>query len=378
MAWNIEELKKIRYEHFQIMDSINNAEMIEDAEKYIRYLDEMIDLLNYYDGEDVDEEEVTDNHSTPYSTIVKNDSRLLRDYVTYTPFADVLARYKNKISLPSITLPEKKIETTDILVTTDEFYSQLGGELYTAYRSLSDTYETRLQFFELIEGCTTLGQTFFFPFTNDIFIEVGCGDTISDYSTTIHESGHGIASILNPFIGVDYEKYGFSEVESIFLEMIGDDFVGKKLGKRREMLMKTLDDLKDYIRFAYRFSAKKKMYSELSKKEYKKKSIARKYIQSITGAKIANQAIDTEMADDIQYIISYLTAVELYMMYQENPDNAIETFYDIIMCSDMDVNGYMYTVQSFGIIPGAHLDKYIALLIDRDRELSNKRLIRRI
>ena len=65
-------------------------------------------------------------------------------------------------------------------------------------------------------------------------------------------------------------------------------------------------------------------------------------------------------------------------MYQENPDNAIETFYDIIMCSDMDVNGYMYTVQSFGIIPGAHLDKYIALLIDRDRELSNKRLIRRI
>ena len=376
MAWDIEELKKIRYEHYQVKNTSDNDEMVEDADTYIFNLDYMIGLMHYYNDFNDEDYEIIKASAPSYRSIVKNDTMLLRDFVDYTPFIDMLARYRKKLILPKLTLPRQKTDAVEILDTTDEFYSQFPSKIYSAYRSLADTYDTRLQFFDWTDEFDTVGVTYFYPYTNDIFIEIGCDDNLEEYSTMNHEAGHGIASILNPFISIDPEKHGFSEVESIFMELIGDDFVGQKLGKQKEMLMKAIDDLRTYINFAHKFSTKKKMYDTLSKKEYRKKSIAQKYIQSMTGAKIANEVLYTELADNIPYVISYLTAIELYLMYQDAPDEAINMYYDIIMCSDMDVDEYMVYVQSMGIIPGAHFNKYIDLLFKRNGELSDKRLIK--
>lgn len=372
MAWNVEELKKIRFEHYKILDNATNSTMVEDAEMYISYLDELIELLNYYNG---DEEEITDDVKPSYQDTVKEDKILLDSFYAYTPFVNEFAKYYKKYIIEQTTLPHFKTNPDNILKTTNQFYSKLGEPFSSTYRSLANTFDTRLQFFELLDRDATWGYTYFFPFTNDIFIKVSLADSLQDMSTMNHEAGHGIANMLNPFIALDYEKYGFSEVESLFLELIGDDFIAKKFNKPREMHMKRLRELKMYMEDAYYFSVKERMYNNLSRKEYKKRSIAKKYIQSITGAKMADTVLNSDLTSPLQYLISYLTAIELYMKYQNNPEEALDKFYNIIMLEKMDVNGYMNAVQAMGIIPGAHLSEFVDRLVDIDMEVSKKRLI---
>ena len=75
------------------------------------------------------------------------------------------------------------------------------------------------------------------------------------------------------------------------------------------------------------------------------------------------------------YGISYLTAIELYMIYLSDPQIALDLLLKIIKVKDLTSDGYLNYIKSLGIIPGSHIKEYVDLLINRGKELGyGKRL----
>ena len=84
----------------------------------------------------------------------------------------------------------------------------------------------------------------------------------------------------------------------------------------------------------------------------------------------------TYIRDYMHYIISYLTAIELYLIYQDKPDKALELLFNIITVRMNDSKSYLDYVRSLGIEPGKNFDSYIRILFEKAKELKDGKSLR--
>ena len=86
--------------------------------------------------------------------------------------------------------------------------------------------------------------------------------------------------------------------------------------------------------------------------------------------------MNTYVRDYMHYIVSYLTAVELYLIYQDNPDYALSLLFKIINIKQDSSKEYLDYIRTLGLEPGKHFDNYIALLFERAKEVKDEKSLR--
>jgi hypothetical protein len=136
--------------------------------------------------------------------------------------------------------------------------------------------------------------------------------------------------------------------------------------------------LKDYLYSAQLICIKLDMYDNLTDKQlYKKRSIKR-YLSNEVG--LNNTGIDdimnTYMRDYFHYIVSYLTAIELYLVYQNDKTLALDLLYKIINKTEDYSIGYLNYVKSLGLEPGKNFGKYIDILHTKAKDLNDEKSLR--
>ena len=82
------------------------------------------------------------------------------------------------------------------------------------------------------------------------------------------------------------------------------------------------------------------------------------------------------MSDYYHYVISYLTAIELYLIYQYNPDKALNDLFSIINIKKDNNKEYLDYVISLGLEPGRNFEVYLQLLLDRAKEVNDEKSLR--
>ncbi len=135
--------------------------------------------------------------------------------------------------------------------------------------------------------------------------------------------------------------------------------------------------LKDYSYDADIICAKHDLQTHFKIPEFKNKKALINYIKN--NNKGNNQYIKDVLYEEVKetyhYGISYLTAIELYLIYRCDPEMALELLTKIIKAKDLNSEGYLKYVQSLGITPGKHIKEYVDILINRGKELGyGKRL----
>lgn len=314
-----------------------------------------------------------------YEEIREDDYSILQKYGYYCPYIRNLADYDDLLDIRArIDLSNERTDVKKIVGVSQEFYRQFEGPIHDKFRLLKRRFNDTLHFSRIFTNTVAVGQTFSIYKTNLTFFEIGYNHTVQDYISAIHEFSHGISCSINPDAIFDYNKYCFIEVDSLFFELLGIDYVGEVLNKRRDAFNTNIHILEDYICSAQLISTKLDMYAELGPKDLRNERTMKRYLSGDVGLdqnKIKN-TLRTRIKDIIHYIISYLTAVELYLVYQSTPELAINLLLKIVKHTEDDSTKYLEYIKGLGLEPGKNFDKYIQILLEKAQVLKDEKSLR--
>lgn len=375
--WNIEYLKRLhaKYENLSILTEDPNLslEYESTANSILEIIDRYNSMVhkcrNIFSGIEL----------SKHKSIIESDFSIIRDYGFYCPYVRLLSEYDDILDIkPNIDLPIIDSSTNKIISISNQFYEQFKGIFSETYNNMASNFKNTIHMRRITGSTITAGQTYSVYKTPITFFELGYNHTIQDYVSAIHEFGHGISCNLNPEAMWDFGKYCFIEVDSLFFELLGTDYLGEKLNRKKDAFDINMHVLKDYIYSAMLISTKLNMYSECDRYDLNNKRFVKQYLSKDVGLNNlgVSDVMNTWVRDYMHYIISYLTAIELYLIYQTNSDKALDLLFNIIKTSKDNNKAYLEYIISLGLEPGKNFDNYLHLLFEKAKEVKDEKSIR--
>lgn len=375
--WDIEQLKEKLKVYKQRANVETDIQTLIELHKTISSLEQVI---NYY--------EATHN-PTPLQglsfkkpnlrQIASNDREILTKFKSYYPYINqMLTSLDSLVVIPNPNLPRIKRSKNHIITVSAQFFSQFGSEIQNAFSTIQKTLPTHLEFRKLTGAELSFANTLSIYNSVESYYDIGLANNVQDYMTVIHELGHGIAQCLNPNFNFDNEKYCFKETDTLFWELVAYDFLSELLNLPKDFYLISLTYLKEYSYGADLICTKGELHEAFpSLQSFAQKRqiityLKKKYRCNNT---YLNDILYSEASDMFNYEISYLTATELYLIYKENPQYAIDLLIKIIKAKNLSSQEYLEFVKNLGITPGEHIKEYVDTLIDKGKELDHgKRL----
>lgn len=375
--WNIDYLKKLHAKYEKLSITTDDPTL---SLEYESTANSILDIIDRYDEMVHKRVNLTGGYEVSnHKSIVSSDFKVISDYGYYCPYVRMLSDYNDLLVInPNTDLPVINGGASRIITVSNDFYRQFNGVFSDTYKTMSKSFKDTIHMRRITGSTITAGQTYSVYNTPITFFELGYNNTIQDYVSAIHEFGHGISCSLNPQAMWDFGKYCFIEVDSLFFEMLGTDYIGDKLGRKKDAFDINMHVLKDYIYSAMLISTKLDMYSECDRFDLNNKRFVKQYLSKEIGLNKlgVNDVMNTWVRDYMHYIISYLTAIELYLMYQDNPQKALDLLFSIISIRKDNSKEYLDYVIALGLEPGKNFDKYISLLFEKAKEVKDGKSLR--
>lgn len=365
-CWNVNDLKRLLDYYLLLREKKANHQLTVDYQNTINSIES---ILAYY------KEQTTKRISYEFVRLkefVEDDLDYLNDFRNYLPIINI---FRNSFDGHEIKMDSglQKFDASDefIVNLADEFYDSFGGVFSKAYRTLADNYTNRLWFRSCGKNVSYGGNTYGIYGSSEVFIEVFRNRTIQDFVTFFHEDGHGIAYKLNPTMAYDYRRYCFAKTEALFFELLATFYIEQKLDKQDECSLIRLSTFNDYLYSAEILCAKQELCSTYDKKELNSRYKQIKFYTKVLGYSLrtAKDAINFRVSENLHYVISYLTAIELFLIYINDSTKALDLLYKIIMLKNLSINEYLLKVQGMGIEPGKNINSFYELIKDKKEEL---------
>ena len=217
--------------------------------------------------------------------------------------------------------PKSQLKLTDeeILDLMHDLFKSTNKKIFDAYSVLEKNRDKSININH--DKSSNYGAHFWFEFVDDRFIEVGTkGDMELTLPVLAHEIGHFIGSLANEPRYVSEGSY--CEVESIFFELVAYDYFAKTISH-------------DY--YINAMSGEFEAYSNDINGILITKNITDEFFDNFTKVKdpyayhscLVNSSCGFSHKD-INYAFSFLAALELFEIYQEDKDLAIDLLYKIM------------------------------------------------
>ena len=247
---------------------------------------------------------------------------------------------------------KEEISRSDVFVLLNDFFKSLGKKVYNSYLEIDKDKDLCVNFDD--EFDSTEGVTYYVPVLNKRYMVIGSfGDNRDILSTLTHEYGHSIATVMNPkrYYSDDF----FTEIESLFFEMIGSDYYYNQTKDECFSLQ-----LKDKVNNYFWNSANVLAMKRTSDKTFKYMTdaasadkLCHKYLRK-EGFNEEELTIDVD--DKIKYLMGYMVAVELFETYKEDKELAIDLLEKIVN-RDRNISEYSSIVNT--VTPNKNLIKHL-------------------
>lgn len=209
-----------------------------------------------------------------------------------------------------------------------EFYQEQGSFFSDAVEEYCEDIEDRLLFIEPNNYCD--GEMHYLSTTGDAFVLSPNHRDIRKVSILMHEFEHVIDCFNNDKF---YRNSYIREIAAMFMEMIGCDYLAKKLRLDEDHLFRRyhihsivksnavyIPDKMELMRFMN--SHKDKDEKTVIKEVEKVLNYEKGYIDYLLGS---------YLSEDYYYPIAYMIAIELYTIYNSDKEKALYILMDIIM-----------------------------------------------
>lgn len=370
--WNLEDLKRLQklYEKKAMTCTDVNLQL-----EYESTVNNILDIIDTYIDMTTPQSRI---QAIPFVKqnshidVINDDKGKIRLYSSYFPF---IRKFRDTMDGTDVAFQDDlqvvKTSQAGIVTLTTDFYHQYKGIFSETYDSLASNFRNRLYFRKPNRDELYGGNTYAVYRTDEVFIDSIKANSVQDYVSLIHESSHGITCKLNQDIMWDWNKYFLIEVDSLFFEMIGTSYAAKLNGVSEDGIKTKIATFKDHLYSADIICSKIDAYKQLSNRDLQNKRAVSKFFKQEIGydKTLTFDAMYSRIQEYMHYVISYLIAIELYMIYIHDQDKALDLLYKIIMLKGLDNAGYLLNVRKLGINPGENVKNYYELLLKEEGEL---------
>jgi hypothetical protein len=189
-------------------------------------------------------------------------------------------------------------------------------------------------------------------------VSVNLNKNITDYINLIHEYGHVLNHSFYRYQMFDNNKYALQEVAPLFFELLAGDYLanmGFNIGELNKSYAQVFRDAVtaagvDTIRFDLIRNRKKFDYDE---------EIIAYLHRNFSDNVLIDFAAENVISDNLHYVFSYIIAVELYMLYQTNPEDALNKLVRIMKVNGLKPAQYYNFILDLGIVPLENMGAYL-------------------
>lgn len=369
--WDIKKIKELLEFYRNKEREAKNPEELLELENIINSIIEVLDFYHQNINPSIPLH-INIGPNLSFKDIMYDDARLTKELGEYFP---IVRTFNESFDYSKIkveeNLPRMKVPNPKIVALTSAFYHQQSEIFCETYSQLASNFQSRLYFSPQKKNRVFDGETKAIYGTDLVFISITKSNSLQDFTTMTHESSHGISYLLNPEVINNPSRYCLREIDSLFFELIGTEYAALLNNSPIANHLIQIITFKDYLYAADLICSKADMLSNIAPSDlYKRPLVTQYYKEEIGYDKIGlNDVMKTSIRDYFHYIISYLTVLELYFIYQEDKDYALNLLHQIIMLKDLDYHGYLQAIKELGIEPGKNASKFYDKIITEDRKL---------
>ena len=215
-----------------------------------------------------------------------------------------------------------------VLGMVDVFYKNFDNELYQYFlEAYNDKHGTINAKPLEDEETKTDGTTIFIDGVRKNFISVYETTPLATYICAVHEYGHAIANLINPEVAYSDREDLFSEVASIFPELVALYENGFKFDTI-QVLYHLYTTLVTYVNSAEYLVLHTPILNTWAENNHVMNSSFFESLESDydIDEECFGEALDTTIEDEGIYVISYAVSLELLNIYKRDKKEALELF----------------------------------------------------
>lgn len=373
MGWTLKDIeKRIAYYKSRLKQEKNPFKR-KNIKETITSLE---GIIEYFEDEN--------DYSLPsFKEVMVTDKHFIKHYHKLNPYVlDFCDRFSEE-SLDFITSlnRNKNITPTRIMTVTKEFYDGIKDRRFTdLFDDMYEKHRFYVNFRPATKQNTRNNTAITFNIFNspEVFLLVNYSKNINDYLAMIHEYAHAISCRIYKYNSVDFGKYPFNETDAIFFEMVANEKLSKNSEHEIDALVVDIDRFFDYALNAVIIQAKLELYSLLEHNPRMKRSDIIKFLKEELRLEqdTINDVLHQEMYKMFSYSMSYLVAIELFLLYRVDEQKALDALYDLICLSGKSSIDHLNLLKNkYGIVPGANTHIYYQELKDRVEGMKNDKKV---
>jgi len=251
--------------------------------------------------------------------IFQDDLGGIEFYKPFYPYAKCFANH-GFLYTKDINYRKVRISNQEAMQGAEDFFNIQGSFYVEAFQEFKEEATTHLKFMRL--NSLSNGEMTYLTSKEEAFVLVPNKSNILKQVILIHELEH----VIEIFNNDDYfNNKVIGECGALFMEMIACDYFAKKLNLKSDNLWRRLD-LHNNIKLASGDLLNRFMILHNLKFKGDNTDIFDVYRYDYL-----DYLAKSSLEYDFSYPISYLIAIELYVIYQENKDKALNYLQYIIM-----------------------------------------------
>lgn len=228
-------------------------------------------------------------------------------------------------------IPRATINNDRTMSLTEQFYRNFSSSLYPTFKHAYDQRHSSIRFLKM-DGVATADSAYF-DIIDRYFINSSKTNDISKLYNNIHEFGHVISYLVNPRAIYLTKMPFYTEVASMFPEIVAryeniGNYDTAQLAFDEYAQLASLVGTSIALSFHTPFvNLWKEHNSEIDEQFFKE---ADKYYDC--DKDMVDDYLDTHITDDGDYVISYLTVLELFHLYKRDKEKALKIYEEILRC----------------------------------------------
>ena len=297
---------------------------------------------------------------------VKKTIQMDRDFVsTYTFVEDIMNEFLYKCKTPTITDEGflHKFTKEDALNLTASFYNSLDEDIKKYFDRLFKERFNHLRFTCSINSILFSGGTFHSNIADETFIVSQYNKTFANILTLIHEYAHAISFQLNRNKMTEVQNDLFCEIEAVFMELVAMDYFEKNFPEYKSDIYESrldcyISTISDAISVCDKFEFDnifKDFSIDPNKKSFLEMIMLLKRETNLNYSQLL--CIFNLPAIVIsKYPLGTLVAIELYKVYEENPNEAFNLYRRIIQLNGLPSKQMYEELKKMGLNPSTNID----------------------
>ena len=303
----------------------------------------------------------------PYTILETLEECLFSEYQSLIgsqklwPLCENLAKHVDD-DMPHYPYPDLILTNNDLLELTHDFFKNATSkEIYQLFLKL---YRQRKNAY-FVDGQYELSfyaDCMYLPFDKSFYLRIEKRNEFADVATMAHEYGHGIQFLTNYSGTLLTSLYAFHELISTFFELLCTEYYTKDTTLGKKAIASNCEFWDVTCENAFLLNKELQILKSIKTYSNNDTNDIKTFFEFLTkhsNTKELEEIIGVHPSYDFIYIIGYIFAIELYLIYKENPDYA---FYLLkkIMVIDLrkDSESYFKEILKLGIIPTSSLDSF--------------------